>query len=444
MQLVKTLHDRLGDLWWYTILLFAAQRFGDVINMFVGLWLVPKYVPQQELGAVLPLTQFVGLIGIPLALLTTPFTKFLLDYGARGEYGKVKSLLRDAFLGTGLLALLTFAFAYVLLPFVFERMRVPAGSLGVLIVMVSIVSSVSTVFGSAVQGLKLYSATVWFNVFAAPLRFLLMAVCMPFRPLSGYFVGQGASPGVNIVGALWVLRKYLGRGVKAVPYLRDDWKPMLRYALPFFVMTTTANLFGSVDLLVIRHRLPDLESAGYYMITRFTDISSYVGSAFVVFLFPMVAGLKANSSNGQKILLHSVLGTVVSGAIVAALLWVFGDFIMNLSEAWRPYRSTAVYMPAVCLWNVLLMSCNCYTSYETALGRFGFLWWLLPIASAKCLFLYAVTGYTFFEGTLPQEIMDWVGALNPCRLSFVLTVQIAVQATLTTIAFVCFFRNRTR
>ncbi len=50
MGLFQRMHTRLGDLWWYTILLFVVQRFSDVINLFVGLWLVPKYVPQSEFG----------------------------------------------------------------------------------------------------------------------------------------------------------------------------------------------------------------------------------------------------------------------------------------------------------------------------------------------------------------------------------------------------------
>ena len=53
-SILHRLHVRCGDLWWYAALLFIAQRFGDTINMFVGMWLVPKYVPQDELGAVLP------------------------------------------------------------------------------------------------------------------------------------------------------------------------------------------------------------------------------------------------------------------------------------------------------------------------------------------------------------------------------------------------------
>lgn len=92
---------------------------------------------------------------------------------------------------------------------------------------------------------------------------------------------------------------------------------MVRYAIPFLAFTFFTNLSGTVDLLVIRHRLSDFESAGYYMISRFTDIATYVGSAFVLFLFPMVAGLRTGSPDGRKVLLHSVVGTAVCGILIA-------------------------------------------------------------------------------------------------------------------------------
>ena len=69
MHLLSKLHARLGDFWWYSLLLFAALRCGDLINAFVGLWLVPKYVPPEELGAVLPLMSFSTFIGFPMGSL---------------------------------------------------------------------------------------------------------------------------------------------------------------------------------------------------------------------------------------------------------------------------------------------------------------------------------------------------------------------------------------
>ena len=60
--LILKLHNRLGDFWWYTLMIFIAARAADCLNVFVGLWLVPKYVPPSELGAVQPLTQFAGFL----------------------------------------------------------------------------------------------------------------------------------------------------------------------------------------------------------------------------------------------------------------------------------------------------------------------------------------------------------------------------------------------
>jgi len=37
----------VGDLWWYSAMIFLACRFGDIINAFIGLWLVPKYIVNQ-------------------------------------------------------------------------------------------------------------------------------------------------------------------------------------------------------------------------------------------------------------------------------------------------------------------------------------------------------------------------------------------------------------
>ena len=85
MKLLSSIKSRLGELWWYTLILFCVQRLGDVINVFVGLWLVPRYVPQEELGAVLPLLQVGGTLGLPLTILLGPFTKFLNTYATRGE-----------------------------------------------------------------------------------------------------------------------------------------------------------------------------------------------------------------------------------------------------------------------------------------------------------------------------------------------------------------------
>ena len=440
-DLLQRIHARVGDLWWYTALLFVAQRFGDVINMFVGMWLVPHYVPQEELGAVLPLTQFVGFFALPLTIVTIPFMKFITVFIDKGEEGKAKAFIRDVFVAVVGLVVLTIPMAYFLMPMVFSRMHVECGSLGFLIIAVAVIGTTSSIFGYAVQGFRMYSMTIWIQVIQAPLRLVMMLVTMPFRALSGYMVGQTAGPIVQISAALIAFRRRFGRAVKTVPYWTEYKGAILRYTLPFALCSVIGTVSNSVDTLVLRHRLPEFESAGYYMLTRFTDIAGYLGLAATSFLFPMVASRKASDKGGQKLLWQSVSCAVVGGGLVVALLTALGGRLFGLVTEWRAYVPMTNLFPLVGALTVCSTVTGCFFTYETAQGRFRFIWYVMPISAIKSVFLYVVTGYSFFEGKVAQPILEEVASWQPCRLSFVVSVILVSQLLVVIGLFVDVFLN---
>lgn len=425
------IHERCGDLWWYAALLFVAQRFGDVINMFVGMWLVPKYVPQEELGAVLPLMNFIGFIGLPLALMTTPFLKFITVFVDKEEFGKAKSFVRDVFVGVVVFSGLSMLMAILVLPFMFERLRIENGSLGLLMVAVCLLGAVATLFGNMMQGFKMYSLSVWTFALSAPFRLLLMLVLMPFRPLSGYVAGQTAGPVVNIIGAWTVFRRYLGKSVRFEPYWKEHGTAIVRYTLPFILWTVAISASCSLETLVIRHRLSEFESAGYYIITRFSDIPAYLGTAFGAFLFPMVASRQTKDRESRRILTHSIAGTLIVGLAFSGVLAMLGKQILELSQLWQPYSGFSGLMA---LWSVnttLSAVAGCIITYETAQGRFRFLWYAIPLVMGKAFFLYAATGCIFFEGIFPNALLSAIEGLNPCSLLFVTCTFLTIQAVLT-------------
>ena len=164
MHLLSKLHARLGDFWWYSLLLFAALRCGDLINAFVGLWLVPKYVSPEELGAVLPLMSFSTFIGFPMAVLMIVFSRYIVRFHARNDHGRMKSaiywfigLAVALNVGSGLLAVFA-------MPGFFDRIRVVKGSLGVLILAAGLLGAISPVFTRALQGLKEFHAITFLNL----------------------------------------------------------------------------------------------------------------------------------------------------------------------------------------------------------------------------------------------------------------------------------------
>jgi len=418
--LLNRIHARVGDLWWYTILLFFVQRFGDVINMFVGLWIVPKYVPMKELGAVMPLTNIVSVLGIPLTIVAIPFLKFVAVFAEKKEFGKVKSLIRDTFIGTGIFAFLTILISYFILPLFFERLRVENGSLAFLLVTITILGAVSSITGNAVSALKMFSETIWYGAITAPVRLIIMVVLMPFRPLSGYVAGGAASPVVGIIGPFIHLRRFMKSSIKSEPYWKEYGRDILMYTWPLILSTVVTSVCSNMDMLVIRHRLCEFESAGYYMITRFSDIAMQLGSVFAAFLMPMLAGKNGHDSESRKMILHSTAGVMVVGLTLSTGLWIFGEKLLSLKSEWANYASLSHHMAGFSVISTLAMTGNCIVTAFIARGCFSFLWYVLPILLFKSLFLYALTGYTYFVGILPEALINNIAAFNPCRLSVVM------------------------
>ena len=418
MTLARKLRSRLGDLWWYSAIIFVACRSGDLIQAFIGLWLVPKFVPQEELGAALPLLQAGSVFGLPLSILVVPFSRWLTLYAARGERGKIKRLLSIAFAGTAAAFGIAAIAARFILPLFFERLSVAAGSLGLLIVCAGLVGPFSSVFGSALQGLKRYGAIAAIAAASAPLRLAVMLVAMPFRALSGYVLGQISAPALNIVCSLAALRRDIGRDIHATPLGRDDVRAMFRYAVPFAAYMAAGTLLGAWQSLLFRQRLPEVESAAFYIISRFGEISTYFAMAMGAVLFPMAVEAAARGAGAARLLARSLAGALATGLVATLCLWAFGGPLLGLVPLWRPYAPYAGLMAAFSLRMTLCAANGAFCSFETASGHFSFLRYWLPLTAVETGALVAFTGYGAFRGILPDASVDWMRGLGAARLSF--------------------------
>jgi O-antigen/teichoic acid export membrane protein len=416
---------RLGDLWWYTAVFFIVQRLGDAINAFIGLWLVPKYVPQEELGALLPLAQVGSVLAFPLSILAVVFIKYVNLFAVRGEYGKVKSLLRDVFCLAAIFFFAVMLYARFFLPLVFERMRVADGRLGMLVVASGVLGIASTFFTNALQALKHFKVLSLSSLIGAPLRLVTLLIVLPIRALSGYFVGQIVPTLYGIGAALFGLRTILfNKRLRAMPYLREDGGSMLRFAWPVLLGSLCGMPQGLVEAFVIRHRLPDLDSAGYYMISRFAEMGAYVGLSMMVVMFPLASEQHEKGKRSHKLILQSMSGALLAGSLLALAFRLWGGPLLNLTPAWRPYAAFAPHLALLTVIIAMRSAINCFMSHEIAHARFGFYWYSGAITMIESLFLYGITGFSFFAPWVPASWIRWVDALNPSRLEFVLGVML--------------------
>lgn len=411
MHILSHIHKKLGDFWWYSLMLFCACRMADILNAFVGLWLVPKYVEPSELGAVMPLANFANFLALPAAIFATTFMKEINSLAICKQYGKMKTLMRGVFIATGIFLMLSIFLSRLLIPSFMKSIRIAEGSLGFLILTSAFVSCVAPIYTNALQALKMFKAISIINVICAPIRLLVMLVTMPFRALSGFFVGQAAAPMFNILASLFYLRKYLS--VPTEPYW--NMQVFKRFGA-LFLGVTGYQLFpiisGLVEVTIIRQRLPEVESGAYYMVTRFSEIACFINGTFLAILFPYTAELAENRKDTKPLVIKAAIATFVFGVGLSLFFAICGKFCLSLLPNGHDYVHYYWAIPAMIMMTTMLAMLSYHTNTEISAGRFGFLKWWIPFHIICPFVILSVTEYKHFSSVLPHSLVHFLSAHN--------------------------------
>lgn len=414
----------LGPIWWYAAVMFVVQRAGDVINLYTGLWLIPKWVPQDQLGALLPLGQASGLLGLPLAIILAPFVKFVNTFAAKGETGKVKALIVDALVVAGVSALVIAAYTWATAPLVFERLRIHEKGLIWFLCGVAIISIFMPLVNNALQGLKLFRCYGLTSLTSAPMRLVLLFLLLPASALVGYFAAQFLMYIVMLGIGFWGLRHLFSRDVRRESY-RENLLEMWRYTLPVAGMMAVGSVTTFVQYLVIRQRLPDVESAAFYFGSRFSEMPNIVWSAITVAFFPIVSEAFEKGRNTVRILVQVLAVTVLSGGAVALALGVGVEWLFGVVGRWKDYQPYAHLIVWMAMTNVFRVGFTCFSTHEMACRRFTFNWYAVPLGLLEAGVLISLTGYGFFVPYLPASWIDWMASLHAARLEFLVWVMFA-------------------
>jgi len=398
--ILDKLHKRLGDFWWYSLMLFCACRAADLLNAFVGLWLVPKYVNPSELGAVTPLTYFANALAIPVVAFANTFRDEVSRLSIEREFGKLKTLMRGVFIATAIFLFLAIIVSRFLLPMFLERIRIVEGSLGFIIIVTSFITAVAPIYTNALQALKKFREQSLLSIIGAPIRLVTMLVAMPYRAVTGYFIGQASGPAFNIIGSIICLRKELS--TQPEHYWSHDRLRRFAKIFAFFLASGTASGFCIlVETTVLRQRLPDLDSAGYYMASRFSDISIFLYCTLVFTLFPFTADIAAKGKDTRPLLIKATLATIGFSAFVALPFVFLGKPILAFLPHGKEYATYWWAIPWLIGIGTLCAISGLYMISEFSARRFGFLKWMIPIDIIYPLILLAVTGHGYFKGMIP-------------------------------------------
>ena len=404
------------------VFLFLALRAGDFVNVAAGMWFVPRYVPAEEIGAVLPVSSFATFLSLPVFAFAMTVMKESAVLYASGERGKVKSLLCGVFVAVAAILAVVLAVSVLAVPHFLKAMRVSDASVGILVVAAAFLGCVAPVYTDALQSLKRFRSLAAVEVGGALVRFLVMLATMPFRALAGYFAGQAALPAFRIAGSVVALRRDLA--VPSLPYWNRA--AVRRIAIAFMAIVAYQGVPMAASLVehsILRTSLPSADSAGYFMVSRFSDFLYYLTFPLLLVMFPhtAAAACKADSPRSaadatRPFVLKCSAVTLAAATTMAVAYVFFGKELLSLMPHGSDYAAYVPYMPWLVAITALTACQTFYTNAEVSAGRFGFLAWLVPLhlVYPAMLFLAASFGFVPTLGWL----LVWFGTASLLRFAF--------------------------
>ena len=398
----------------HSLLMFMALRAGDVVSVAAGMWFVPRYVSAEDIGAVLPVTSFATFLSLPVFALAMTVMKESAVLYARGERGRVKSLLSGVFVAGAAVLVIVLCASAVVVPRYLGLMRVSDASVGSLVVIAAFLGCIAPVYTDALQSLKKFGPLAAVEVMGSFVRFATMLAVMPVKALAGYFAGQALLPAFRIIGSAVALIRDLA--VKADPYWNRG--TVRRLTLSFVAILAYQGVPMAASLVeqtVLRTSL-FADSAGYYMASRYSDFLSYLTFPLLLVMFPYTATAAARQGSTRPFVMKCSAVALVAATAMSAAYALFGRQFLALMPGGADYAAYAVYMPALTISGALTACQVFYTNAEVSAGRFGFLLWLVPLHVVYPAALWAAAKLGCIGGM--TAFVSWLVAASAARFAF--------------------------
>lgn len=409
LHLYNWLKGKLPDIVFYSGFIFVFTQIGAVLNFITNLLIVPNYLCDGDLGLIAPIMQYVALGALPLGVITSLVVKFVTRYEANGEWGKLKSLVRDLFVFGGMSTLVVaviFGFSYSSFAL---RMGIESKWILFLMLIHLCVSSCLPVLSLLMRSMQQYFLMALGGMLV-PLTLMLFAIfLLPAYGLVGYLIALIASLVATIALSLYAVYFYFApHKEKLEPYF-DDCKGVLKKYLLLFSLGSGAGwLWGFVPPFVIKHFLNDADAAGYYLIQRLAMLPFYAFSTLLMILLPILSIRHEKGQSTNRTVKYTILYTVISGIIVIIGLFLFAPWLFDVVPQWRERSGYAKFVWVLSV-SVVLGAVNAILSTDlTAKWVFKPTWYKLPISYLIVISIYCLFGWEAFRGKMPDEIWFWV------------------------------------
>jgi len=366
----------------------VANLLAYLFHVYMG-----RSLGAAEYGILGSLLAAFYILFVPLGTISTVVTKFVSEFKARKEYGKIASLLFPGMRKLSPYAILIFIGLSLGSWLIADFLRIPS-PFPVILMGLGIAFAVGVSIPRGVlQGLQKFGQ-LGLNISLESLIRLLLGVLLVSLGLgvNGAILAYGLGYLAATLLALMPLRFLLHLRNETV-----DVSSIYKFSLPALAMSICLAVMTNVDIIFVKHFFTSEEAGVYTVVSVLGKVIFFVSGAFTIPMFPLVSELHTRGENTLSILKKSLFYVISFSGIVIAVYWLSSSFIVHALYG-------AAYSPAVPLLGAmgiamgLIALVMVYTTYLLALKDMRFIKVLLG-----CTFLQIIL-LSLFHHTLLQVI----------------------------------------
>ncbi|NQU38473.1 MAG: hypothetical protein HQ523_00810 [Lentisphaerae bacterium] len=432
---------RLGPLWWYSALQFGFSKIENLVNLYVGAFLMVDVIGSDDLGAVVPFRMIIAFALLPMGFVTQTAVKFINAFHVGEQKGEVKTLLRDlGMLALGL-SVVTVVGLWFGQEFIQARMKFEDPRIYWILVATLVLSLWLPILNVAAQGLMRFRHMILSNVVRPLVYLVLMLLLLKRFQLLGYLTALLGASFAVLLYLVWSIREYIRPGIALKPY-GAQWGKIRHYAFHVGSVGLLLGLAAIVEPWTIRNFASRMDSAGYYVAFMFGQIPLYLSAAFTPFLFPLISQRHEQGLKTDHMLIQSLGVVLFVGLPLVLLSAVGGEWLLSARESWSRYVEYAPLIWRVSVVGVLQSLLMAIMAHENACSRFKYVKWFVPMLVAEIVLLYCLMGWHVFRPWLPQGVWETVQQVVEHKLTFAVWMMVGTRAVLVMVAGWFFFWGR--
>lgn len=333
------------------LIVFLGTSVVNAFNLAYQILIAHRLSP-ADFAAFNALLSLFIVVSTPLLTLQAGVAKWVSEFNANNQVGKLKFFLSGLFKKTVILGACTF-FIFLLASIqILNALKIPSVSSGYILAGLLALSWPSPLFSGAVQGLELFGWLSFASVVSGALK-----LAAAFILVSQGFGIAGALGALLISSVVFLLIFYFP--LKGFIFIRPQkeeigYKALLTYLLPVALSYFCFMNLVSFDMILVKYFFAKDDSGIYSLAQMVGKIFLFLPGAISIVMFPKTSGLRAKNLDTAATLRKSLL--------YAAGLCVFAGLAYNIFPAFTLKALTGKAFPqALVLGRLFSVSMTFFT-----------------------------------------------------------------------------------